>query len=281
MLLYAKTYENTKTINQNFPIEDAFYAEDNLAVVADGITRDPIGIADFKEASFQKFLDCYPRPSGAELAAKEICNTFKNDRMESLVETMKKANENVRILNEKYVPFCDYLENDYYGAVCSCVFISNNILNWSYVCDCGILVYDKEGNIKFQTEDDKLLVDPYIDSSGMLWNLPSGRMTVRKKYRNCPGFYIDGNLASYGSFTGELQANEFIKSGSISLEKGDIIIVYSDGFTEYFKQNDFYRCLMNIKENKLLFDEYVEKIALSDYEKYGKEKTIVVLEAYF
>lgn len=279
MLHYAKTYENTKTINQDFPIEDAFYATDDLVVVADGITRDPVGISDFKEVSFQDFLDCYPRPSGAELAAKEICSVFaSNHANQSLLTLIEEANKNIRLLNQKYVPVCDYLENDYYGAVCASISIDKNILYYAYICDCGVIVYDRNGNIKFQTEDDKLKVDSYIAKSGALWNLPSGRVKVRKEYRNQPNHYIEGALASYGALTGEKEAIHFIKSGSFYLDSGDIIIVYSDGFTEYFKRNDFYDQLKHFKNNIQLFDTYVENVALLDYEKYGKEKTIVVLE---
>ena len=76
MLVYTNTFENIKTKGINFPVEDQYYANDNEAIVADGITRDPIGISDFSKTTKREFLEKYPRPSGAELAAKEICSTF-------------------------------------------------------------------------------------------------------------------------------------------------------------------------------------------------------------
>ena len=76
MLLFKKTYENVKTRNCSFPVEDQYYADENIAIVADGITRDPIGISDFSKASPKDIVMNYPRPSGAELAAKEIVETF-------------------------------------------------------------------------------------------------------------------------------------------------------------------------------------------------------------
>ena len=45
MLIYKNTFENIKTVNLEFPVEDQYYANDNEAIVADGITRDPIGIS--------------------------------------------------------------------------------------------------------------------------------------------------------------------------------------------------------------------------------------------
>ncbi len=35
MLLYKNTFENIKTMNCDFPIEDQFYADDKEAIVAD------------------------------------------------------------------------------------------------------------------------------------------------------------------------------------------------------------------------------------------------------
>lgn len=32
--------------------------------------------------------------------------------------------------------------------------MENHILHYSYICDCGVLVYDKAGNKIFQTEDE-------------------------------------------------------------------------------------------------------------------------------
>lgn len=54
------------------------------------------------------------------------------------------------MLNEKNISCCDFLQNDYFGAVASCVQIENNILNYSFICDCGVIVYDYTGKIKFQ-----------------------------------------------------------------------------------------------------------------------------------
>ncbi len=102
---------------------------------------------------------------------------------------------------------CDYLENDYYGAVASCMHIENNILDYAYICDCGLIIYDKEGNVKFQTEDEKeLYSDPYINQIGIPWNLPEARVIVRRDYRNNLSNIKDGKCVSYGALTGEESA---------------------------------------------------------------------------
>ncbi len=56
MLVYSNTFDNVKTYNSNFPVEDQFYASENEAIVADGITRDPTGISDLSTCSQEEFL---------------------------------------------------------------------------------------------------------------------------------------------------------------------------------------------------------------------------------
>ena len=210
MLVYTNTFDNVMTIGFDFPIEDQYYANENVAIVADGITRDPIGISDFSKYTKQEFLGKYPRPSGAELAAKEVCSTFSN-ATGSLVNRLIEANRSVKRLNEKYINECDYLENDYYGTVASCVSIEDNVLNYAYICDCGVIVYDKNGNIRFKTDDDKeLYSDQYINKIGIPWNLPEARKIVRSEYRNNLNNIIDGKCVSYGALTGEESAVSFI-----------------------------------------------------------------------
>ncbi len=35
MIIYKNTFENIKTLNCDFPIEDSYYADDCFAIVAD------------------------------------------------------------------------------------------------------------------------------------------------------------------------------------------------------------------------------------------------------
>lgn len=262
------------TLSCNFPIEDQFYASETETIVADGITRDPIGISDLSTCSLKEFLDRYPRPSGAELAAKVICDTFSKTNG-SLIERLIKCNESVRQLNNKYIKKCDYLEKDYYGAVASCISIENNVLNYAYICDCGIIVYDRFGNIKFQTEDDKeLYSDPYINKIGVPWNLPEARVIVRRDYRNNLNNIQDDKCISYGAITGEKSAMKFVRTGQFELSDGDIIAVYSDGFTKFLHDRDFIRQILHFE--KVEFERYIKTKSKLDYEKYGKEKTLVL-----
>lgn len=276
MLIYKNTFENIKTINCQFPIEDCFYTTDNEAIVADGITRDPIGISDLSSCSFKEMLDKYPRPSGAFLAAKEIVDEFSRSSG-NLKERLICCNEKVKLLNEVNVKCCDYLENDYFAAVASCARIDNNILHYAFICDCGVIVYDNLGNIKFQTEDEKeCYSDPYINKIGIPWNKPEARVIVRRDFRNNLNNVQDGNCVSYGAITGEKEAIEFIRTGTFNLSQGDIVVVYSDGFNNFLHDDEFIRSLLNFDKSK--FEDYVNELSQSNYEKYGKEKTLVIFK---
>ena len=278
MLIYKNTFDNIKTMGFNFPVEDQYYANDNEAIVADGITRDPIGISDFSKCTAKDFLDKYPRPSGAELASKKICESFSKSSG-SLRERLVIANKDVEDLNKEYIENCDYLENDFYGAVASCIKVEDNILHYAYICDCGVIIYDKNGNIKFKTEDDKeLYSDPFIDKIGIPWHLKEARKIVRSEYRNNINNIIDGKCVSYGALTGEEDAIHFIREGNIHLDDGDIVVVYSDGISNYLNEKEFINQLLNFNKEK--FEEFIEKKSKEDYEKYGKEKTIIIYGFY-
>lgn len=277
MIIYKNTFKDTRVLNIDFPIEDQYYASGNIAVVADGITRDPIGISDFSLVSPKELLDKYPNPSGAELAAKAIIESF-HDFKGDLKQHLIYANKKVKTLNDANISECDYLQNDYYGAVASCAYIDNNILHWAYICDCGIIVFDSLGNIKFQTDDDKEKTsDPYINNTiGTTWNLPESRVIVRRDYRNNINNIQDGKCVSYGAITGEENAINFIKAGSLELQKDDIVIIYTDGFRSYLHEKDFIDQILNFNQNT--FEIYIEEKRKMDYRKYGKERSLVIMK---
>lgn len=107
-----------------------------------------------------------------------------------------------------------WLLTDYYGAVAASIQIKDNILEYAYICDCGIIVYDNNGNIKFQTKDDKeLYSDPYINKINIPWNLPEARVIVRRDFRNNPNNIQNGICISYEAITGEKKQNILLEQG--------------------------------------------------------------------
>ncbi len=287
MIIYKNTFENIKTLNCDFPIEDSYYADDCFAIVADGITRDPIGISDLYSVPFEELKRLYPRPSGGELAARELTNfatkyikdlDIKSNSEQAMRNLLIEGNQSIKGLNDRFIPMCDYLQNDYYGTVAACATIIDNQLYYAYICDCGVIVYDKDGNVKFQTEDDKALYsDPYINKIGIAWNLPESRIIVRRDYRNNVNNIQDNQCVSYGALTGEDDAVSFIRSGCIKVDSTDTIVVYSDGFTSLLRRPDFIDLVIHFDCD--VFEQYVGKVSNTDYERYGKEKTLVIMKS--
>ena len=189
-----------------------------------------------------------------------------------IISLIKK--EEVKKLNNINIKECDYLENDYYGAVGASALIEDNNLYYSYICDCGVAVFDKDGNLIFKTDDDMEKVNKHFDTGSFTWNQPEARVIVRKNYRNKPH-----NEYSYGAITGESEFEHYLKEGSLKLNDSDIVIVYSDGFSNYLFDKDFYNNLISlINGDNLTFQNYLEKMGNNDYRKYGKEKTLVVMK---
>lgn len=87
-------------------------------------------------------------------------------------------------------------------------------------------------------------------------------------------FNYDGKCVSYGAITGEKDATAFIRTGTFKLSKGDFVVVYSDGFNNFLQNDCFIRNLLNFDKRK--FENYINKLSQSNYEKYGKEKTLVI-----
>jgi len=50
-------------------LEDSILNEGNIFAIADGITRDPIGVLDFTGKSELELLENYPKPSPAKISA--------------------------------------------------------------------------------------------------------------------------------------------------------------------------------------------------------------------
>ena len=81
---------------------------------------------------------------------------------------------------------------------------------------------------------------------------------------------------SYGALTGEKEAEQFIRTGTLPLEKEDIIIFYSDGFASILKDNDFINEILHFNKEKI--ENYINKKSLENYDLYGKEKTMVLIK---
>ncbi len=62
----------------------------------------------------------------------------------------------------------------------------------------------------------------------------------------------------------------------MSLEKDDIVVIYSNGFTNILNLDEFIKQIIDF--DKCKFEEYVNNKSLTDYEKFGKDKTLIIMK---
>lgn len=106
--------------------------------------------------------------------------------------------------------------------------------------------------------------------------MPEARVIVRRDYRNNINNIQGGKCVSYGALAGEESANYFIKEGSFPICNNDTVIVYTDGFIHYLRNSEFIRHILDFESSR--FEDYIEKKSKTNYEKYGKEKTLVIMK---
>lgn len=279
MEIKAITKKNPKFERFNYPQEDSFAYKldhENIAV-ADGITRDPIGMKERPddEEGLIEVSKKYPRPSPAKIAADLFCKSFlgyaKKNKLngEIIAEAFSYANNKIKQLNSKKNKNPNYLENDFWACVASAGIIKDNILYYGFIADCGVVIFNKDGNLKLRTENqgpnsrgsiDKDIRKKYDTS----FKFQKGRRIIRSLYRNAMT-----NPLSYGALTGERTALGFIRTGSLRLEKGDYIGFYSDGMNSILDSKEF-----NITKCFRQLERYIEKEA---YKIDGGEGTLIFI----
>lgn len=283
-MIFACTFPNIK-LEHVKPIEDSFQIAGNIFCVADGITRDPLTPSDFTGLSPEEFFKNYPNPSGAKIAADLFCNEFVKNlagRLASVAvvkDAFTVANSAIGQLNKDNVPHVDYLVNDFWACVAAGGIIDNSELRWGMIGDCGIIVFNSSGKIKFHTEDGLAAFSSYRAVFPMDGNKPEMRKIVRSEFRNNPRKIVNDKCVGYGALTGEREAEYFMQFGKVGLVSGDLIVFYTDGFAPMVTQKEFFSILEEPAENivKQKLTSYSMKLAQQDCEKFGDERTLIAL----
>ena len=259
------------------PNEDAYLISKKFPIfaVADGVTQShyPNGR--------------YALPYDAKEAAHIFCKAtveylennlaIKDASDKKVRETIARAfdftNQKIRNLNEQHgiQKRMDYKEHDWFDTVGVVVIMVKNTLYYGFVGDCGLVIFDKNNNKKFQTKD---MVQPAVNRFKKMypdsetWDLLQHQFVIRKDFRNNPDKKI-----GYGSFTGQLGVENYYAFGKKELHKGDMSVLYSDGFFELLKHPNFLKVLRKGQKNML--DSFVMKKAKENHKKYGDDRTFI------
>jgi serine/threonine protein phosphatase PrpC len=131
------------------------------------------------------------------------------------------------------------------GLVLSAVLFDEDhqTLNISWIGDCGVQVLDSYGAVKFQTNDQVIAAQHYLDS--LHFSQPESRRNyVRNHIRNNPDACdADGKIIGFGVLDGDPRACNFISSVSIPVDAGWKCIGYSDGFSRLLYETELFEIL--------------------------------------
>ncbi len=224
--------------------------EQKIMVVGDGVTRDPCLKLPDTSTDLGKllFLSRYPRMSPARIASEIFVREFKKTMIETrpkdrderaIREGFRRANEEIERWNKRNIPNPDYLVDDFAGCVGSGLSYYNGVLTYGFISDCGIAVYDSQGNLKFKTDDDgpskyDEAMTKNLKIRGLTWRDSEFRRTIRRDFRNKPD-----SPNSYGVLTGEREAMTYVHNGRIEVRPREHIAVFSDGLVDIIQSGEF------------------------------------------
>lgn len=229
-------------------IEDSYDFDKNKKAVAaaDGVTRDPSEILPdlSTESGKIEFTKNYPNPSPAKIAADIFTKVFVKSVKPSeagIKDSFEKANQEIMRWNQENIQKVNYLLNDFAGTVAAGAVVQGDKYFYGFICDCGVAVFDKHGKLRLITGDEgpgksdiSYAIKKTSEDEKVNWQMPEGRVLVRKHFRNRPS-----KPNTYGVLTGEKQAMKYVKVGSGNLEPGDILIVYSDDSRPIITSKEF------------------------------------------
>jgi len=236
-----------------FPVEDSYKIDlkKRIIVVADGFTRDFLDNTPVNRSlrSLIKFLrGLYPDYAKeiSSLSSLFLINSLEKYKLietDFIKKSFEKLNLSIKRYNLKNIHEINYLANDFAGCVASATYEKSQdgqvILNYGFISDCGVVIFDEKGNLKFRTPNEGpnsrgSIENNLIKRFGLRFSDEEGRKIIRSYYRNNP----EEPLA-YGVLTGEENALHYVKTGKKEMNKGYFYCVYSDGVeSAIFKDND-------------------------------------------
>ena len=273
-------------------LEDSILNEGNIFAIADGITRDPIGVLDFTGKSELELLENYPKPSPAKISANTFTQSFVDalkDKTDLNIDNVESAfiagNRKIQELNAEKNPNPDYLVNDFWACVATGVVLNEHSLFWGAIGDCGVKVYDENFKLKFSTPNSVEVFEKYFFGpenphlKDFKWANPEDRVLIRKEFRNNPKQTFKDECVGFGSLTGETVALDFLYFGNVYISDKDTVVIYSDGYLKMMENENFSKVLAKtVSANNLdEFKKFDSELSSTDHHHYGHERSIMVI----
>lgn len=281
-------------------IGDAWALNEKLKIYA--VADSPLRclVRDTKEYPFDDYGYC---------AATTFCESFikyteafvKDQKLQSInsfKEILLKCNQNIKELNDKLgKEYNDENNYDLAETVGMGAIIINNTLYYGGVEDCYVNVLRGEelknvAEWREQIEKASKYIDVLSEENRLKEHIPEelkGKLKEENQWEPCWCNYLrnnpqakneQGSLIGWGCFTGEEEVSTFIQTYSLKLEKGDQILLFSDGMIPVLRNSEFCNWLLKNRSNSFYFQlEMREKIQsyLKDTQDKDKEKTLILL----
>ena len=267
---------------KNFHPQEDFFGiskKHPIFVVADGVA---LNFDDEKD---------YPKHSGAGEVAKIFCETvifeaekrYKNFKEQDLKDIFKVGNKAVLEYNNSQGRTKDsinYWDFDLFSATTAFVLIKgpkgHPKAYWWTLCDSGVALYGKKGSRLFISPDVWTVLDKFIlDNFSNITGKERTKM-LHRDYRNAVG--KKGELTGYGVVDGEETAKFYLNIGTLDINAGDFILLFTDGFENYLKLKEFTGLFLKWPENlENQLENIISKKSKLEPKKYGQEKTLIAI----
>jgi len=260
--------------NNSHPQEDYFSISNKypIFVVADGVA---LNLDNDSE---------YPEHSGAGEVAKIFCEAvireaekkyenFEEKDIKEIFDAGNMAALEYNISRGMTKETINYWDVDLFSVTTSFLLIKNNKAYWWNLCDSGVSLFNDKGKRLFVSPDAWAVLDKFISEK---FSNITGKERIKllhKSYRNA----VDKSVG-YGVVTGEETSKFYLNTGVLSINTGDLVFLYTDGFENYFGLKEFIDLFeswdddLEIRLNKLISDKAKENLG-----KYGSEKTLIAV----
>ncbi|MBI2052270.1 MAG: protein phosphatase 2C domain-containing protein [Candidatus Sungbacteria bacterium] len=263
---HTRPQEDFLTVSKKHPI----------FAVADGVTLEPGSDG------------VYPRVSGAgeaarifcEVAVKEAERIYKNFGVPDLKKVFTKANAAVGKYNRAHGRFKDrlnYWDFDLFAATAAFLVVKDSTVYWAAICDSGAVRFKPPAQLVFKSDDKWNVIRENLPPDWLKIPKKERQKIIRKTYRNGVGF--NNQLIGYGVVTGEKAAERYLNFGKFSVEGGDVVMIFTDGFENYLKIKEFAELFLAWPKNlKSRLKKITRHKSTDDPNSFGRERTLIAIK---